>query len=140
MSGTGTEAAPHDFGMGAWAEFWAQAGKSAMQDQEQARRMMAEAMKAMPGMGGDAPAFTALSPDTAELARTVQAMSGLWTAAAGRPLGIKVGTPKYEEFALPGGHVGVFVGGRSQKLVAPAVAAFLTKHDGAGQAEGGSPT
>lgn len=51
-------------------------------------------------------------------------------------LGAKVGTPAYEELALPGGHVGVFVGGKSQKLFAPAVAAFLKKHDAAGQAEG----
>ncbi len=83
MSGAGTKAAPYDFGMEALAEFWAQAGKSAMQAQEQAGRMMAEAMKAMPGMGGDTPAFAALSPDTEELARAGQAMSDLWTAATG---------------------------------------------------------
>ena len=122
------------------AEFWAQAGKSAIQAQEQAGRMMAEVMKAMPGLGGDAPAFAALSPDTAGLVRAGPAMSDLWTAAAGLSLGAKVGTPKYGEFALPGGHVGVFVGGESQKLFAPAVAAFLTRHDGAGQAKGGPPT
>lgn len=59
--------------------------------------------------------------------------------ATSRALGAKVGTAEYEELALPGGHVGVFVGGKSQKLFAPAVAAFLTKHDGkdggAGHAE-----
>lgn len=83
MSGAGTGGAPYDFGMGALAEFWAQAGKTALQAQQQAGQMMAEAMKAMPGMGGDAPALAALSPDTAELARAGQAMSDLWTAAAG---------------------------------------------------------
>ena len=83
MSGAGTGKTPFDFGMGALAEFWAQAGKSAMQAQQQAGQMMAEAMKAVPGMGGDAPAFAALSPDTAELAQAGQAMSDLWTAAAG---------------------------------------------------------
>ncbi len=72
-----------DFGMGALAEFWAQAGTSALQAQQQAGQMMADAMKAMPGMGGDAPAFAALSPDTAELARAGQAMSDMWTAATG---------------------------------------------------------
>ena len=81
MSGGGTGATPYDFGMGALAEFWAQASKSAIQAQQQAGQMMAEAMKAMPGMGGDAPALAALSPDTAELARAGQAMSELWTAA-----------------------------------------------------------
>lgn len=88
MSSAGTGAAHPGFGMGdfgmeALAEFWTQAGKSAMQAQEQAGQMMAEAMKAVPGMGGDAPAFAALSPDTAELARSGQAMSDLWTAATG---------------------------------------------------------
>ena len=136
MSGAGTEAAPYDFGMAASAEFWAQAGRSAMQAQEQVGRMRAEAMKAIPGMGGDAPAVAALSPDTAELVRAGQAAPDLWTAATGLSLGAKVGTPEYEELALPGGHVGVFVGGKAQKLFAPAVAAFLQRHDAAGQAEG----
>ena len=136
MSGAGTEAAPYDFGMAASAEFWAQAGRSAMQAREQAGRMMAAAMNAMPGMGGDAPVFAALPPDTAELARAGQATRDLWTAATGLSLGAKVGTPEYEELALPDGHVGVFVGGKSQKLLAPAVAAFLQRHDAVGQAEG----
>ena len=41
----------------------------------------------------------------------------------------KVGTGNYTELALPGGHVGVFVGSKSQKLFAPAVAGFLKRHD-----------
>ncbi|HEY0202777.1 MAG TPA: hypothetical protein VGC15_01330 [Acetobacteraceae bacterium] len=59
MSGAGTAAAPCSFEMGDSAEFWAQAGKSAMRTQAQAGRMMAEAKKAMPGIGGYAPAATA---------------------------------------------------------------------------------
>jgi polyhydroxyalkanoate synthase len=49
--------------------------------------------------------------------------------ATSRAIGPKLGTSDYTELALPGGHVGVFVGGRSQRLFAPAVAAFLEKHD-----------
>lgn len=45
--------------------------------------------------------------------------------ATSRALAGKVGTKEYEELGLPGGHVGVFVGGKSQKLFAPAVAKFL---------------
>jgi polyhydroxyalkanoate synthase len=50
--------------------------------------------------------------------------------ATSRALGAAIGTDDYTELALPGGHVGVFVGGKSQKLFAPAVAEFLTRHDG----------
>ncbi len=49
--------------------------------------------------------------------------------ATSRALASKVGTQDYTELALPGGHVGVFVGGKSQKLFAPAVAEFLHRHD-----------
>jgi polyhydroxyalkanoate synthase len=49
--------------------------------------------------------------------------------ATSRALGPKLGTGDYTELPLPGGHVGVFVGGKSQKLFAPAVATFLQKHD-----------
>jgi len=52
--------------------------------------------------------------------------------ATSRAIGPKLGTKDYTELALPGGHVGVFVGGRSQKLFAPGVAAFLEKHDQVG--------
>lgn len=34
-----------------------------------------------------------------------------------------------EALALPGGHARVFVGGKSQSLFAPAVAAFVARHD-----------
>jgi polyhydroxyalkanoate synthase len=49
--------------------------------------------------------------------------------ATSRALGAKIGTNDYTELPLPGGHVGVFVGGRSQKLFAPAVADWLKKHE-----------
>lgn len=49
--------------------------------------------------------------------------------ATSRAIGPKLGTSDYTELALPGGHVGVFVGGKSQKLFAPGVASFLEKHD-----------
>jgi len=49
--------------------------------------------------------------------------------ATSRALASKVGSSDYRELGLPGGHVGVFVGGKSQKLFAPAVAAFLAEHD-----------
>ena len=49
--------------------------------------------------------------------------------ATSRAIGPKLGTSDYTELALPGGHVGVFVGGKSQKLFAPGVTSFLEKHD-----------
>ena len=52
--------------------------------------------------------------------------------ATSRALGPMLPEGRYEELALPGGHVGVFVGGRSQKLFAPAVAQFIGRHDSAG--------
>lgn len=52
--------------------------------------------------------------------------------ATSRAIGPKLGTKDYTELALPGGRVGVFVGGRSQKLFATGVAAFLEKHDQVG--------
>ena len=70
---------------------------------------MAEAMKALPEVGGDSPATS-------------------------RALRAKVATPGYEELPLPGGHVGGFAGGRSQTPFVPAVAASLQRHDAAEQA------
>lgn len=87
MSGGGADTAPPGFGMGAFGfgmaqvEFWAQAGKSVMQAKDQAGRMMAEAVKAMPGMGE---ATSAAAPsDTVNLAQAGQAMTDLWMAATG---------------------------------------------------------
>ena len=36
-----------------------------------------------------------------------------------------VGSSDYEELAFPGGHIGVFVGSKSQKILAPAIAEWL---------------
>src|SRR5215217_4853985 len=49
--------------------------------------------------------------------------------ATSRALGGLVGTKDYTELALPGGHVGVFVGGRSQKLLGPGIAEWLAKRE-----------
>jgi polyhydroxyalkanoate synthase len=49
--------------------------------------------------------------------------------ATSRALAGKVGTKDYSELALPGGHVGVFVGGRSQKMLGPGIADWLAKRD-----------
>jgi polyhydroxyalkanoate synthase len=45
------------------------------------------------------------------------------------PLNDHVGTKDNELYKFPGGHIGVFVGGRSQKELAPAVAKFLGARD-----------
>ena len=44
------------------------------------------------------------------------------------PIMDAVGSKKKESFANPGGHIGVFVGSRAQKELAPAVAKFVMKH------------
>ncbi len=49
--------------------------------------------------------------------------------ATSRALGPLVGTADYTELPLPGGHVGVFVGGRSQKLLAPGIASWLRERE-----------
>ncbi len=47
--------------------------------------------------------------------------------ATSRALGTKVGTKDYCELALPGGHVGVFVGGKSQALLGSGIAGWLVE-------------
>jgi polyhydroxyalkanoate synthase len=37
----------------------------------------------------------------------------------------KIGSTDKKEYPFPGGHIGVFVGGRSQKELAPAVAKWV---------------
>ena len=49
--------------------------------------------------------------------------------ATSRALAGHIGTQDYTELALPGGHVGVFVGGKSQGLFAPSVADWLAKRE-----------
>lgn len=49
--------------------------------------------------------------------------------AASIPLNDYVGTKDKELYKFPGGHIGVFVGGRSQKELAPAIHKFLATRD-----------
>ena len=49
--------------------------------------------------------------------------------ATSQALGTKVGTRDYTELALPGGHVGVFVGGKSQALLGSGIANWLAERD-----------
>ena len=45
--------------------------------------------------------------------------------ACSRGLAGKFGTSDYSELAVPGGHIGTFVGGKAQKILAPSVARWL---------------
>jgi polyhydroxyalkanoate synthase len=47
--------------------------------------------------------------------------------ATSQALGAKVGTKDYSELPLPGGHVGVFVGGKSQALLGSGIAKWLAE-------------
>jgi polyhydroxyalkanoate synthase subunit PhaC len=47
----------------------------------------------------------------------------------------KVGTSDYTELALPGGHVGVFVGGKSQALLGSGIASWLAEKEANGAQE-----
>ena len=47
--------------------------------------------------------------------------------ATSQALGAKVGSKDYSELALPGGHVGVFVGGKSQALLGSGIAKWLAE-------------
>jgi polyhydroxyalkanoate synthase len=47
--------------------------------------------------------------------------------ATSQALGAKVGTKDYTELPLPGGHVGVFVGGKSQALLGSGIAKWLSE-------------
>jgi poly[(R)-3-hydroxyalkanoate] polymerase subunit PhaC len=47
--------------------------------------------------------------------------------ATSQALGAKVGTKDYTELPLPGGHVGVFVGGKSQALLGSGIAKWLAE-------------
>jgi len=50
--------------------------------------------------------------------------------AATKPLNDLVGTEDKTLYEFQGGHIGVFVGGRSQKELAPAIAGWLGERDG----------
>ncbi len=49
--------------------------------------------------------------------------------AASKPLCDNIGSTDKETYSFAGGHIGVFVGSKSQKELAPAVADFLKKRD-----------
>ena len=49
--------------------------------------------------------------------------------ATTQALRLCVGSKDYQELPLPGGHVGVFVGGKSQGLLGPGIANWLAEHD-----------
>ena len=49
--------------------------------------------------------------------------------AASIPLCDNIASTDKETYSFAGGHIGVFVGGKSQKELAPAVANFLKKRD-----------
>jgi len=49
--------------------------------------------------------------------------------ATTQALKVCVGSKDYRELPLPGGHVGVFVGGRAQGMLAPGIANWLAEHD-----------
>ena len=51
--------------------------------------------------------------------------------ATTQALKVCVGSKDYKELPLPGGHVAVFVGGKSQTLLAPGIAKWLAEHDNA---------
>jgi polyhydroxyalkanoate synthase len=48
--------------------------------------------------------------------------------ATSQALGGKIGTDDYTEMPLPGGHVGVFVGGKAQGLLGSGIAKWLAEH------------
>ena len=43
-------------------------------------------------------------------------------------VGRHFGTNDYTEVPVPGGHIGTFVGGKAQKILAPTLAEWLEKH------------
>jgi polyhydroxyalkanoate synthase len=49
--------------------------------------------------------------------------------ATSQALGSKVGSSDYSELGLPGGHVGVFVGGKAQALLGSGIAKWLAERD-----------
>ncbi len=48
---------------------------------------------------------------------------------ASRPLGRHVGTKDYTELAFKGGHIGIYVSGRAQREVAPAIHQWLRERE-----------
>ena len=42
----------------------------------------------------------------------------------------RFGTKDYTELGVPGGHIGTFVGGKAQKILAPSIVKWLTRSAG----------
>ena len=59
--------------------------------------------------------------------------------ATSQALRICVGSRDYDELPLPGGHVGVFVGGKSQGLLGSGIASWLSDRDGEADDAAGPP-
>lgn len=70
-----------------------------------------------------------LSNITMPLLNIYAAEDHLVPPAASIPLNDLVGTKDKELYKFPGGHIGVFVGGRSQKELSPAIHKFLSARD-----------
>jgi hypothetical protein len=100
----------------AMADMWALGGKSFREVQEQAFRAMREGAAAM----GEPtpPMMPNLTFDAGEVAKANQALSDLWSPAAGRA-----------NTLAQSGYVGVFVGGCSQTLLGPGIAHWLGRHE-----------
>ena len=54
--------------------------------------------------------------------------------ACTRGVGGKLGTRDYSELEVPGGHIGTFVGGKAQKILAPSIVDWLAAHTPGGPA------
>jgi polyhydroxyalkanoate synthase len=46
-----------------------------------------------------------------------------------KALGQYVGTKDYTEIEIPSGHIGIYVGGKAQKMVAPNVAKWIKERN-----------
>ena len=126
-----------DWGLDAFTSFWTEAGRAAVQAQETAGRAFADALKAMPGIGGAAPAFPftphpfpGAMPDQADLRRATQAVAELWAATAGLSATI----------AAAGGHGDAAIDGAFRAMTDPkawlASLGGLDTMTGTGTAEG----
>jgi polyhydroxyalkanoate synthase len=69
-----------------------------------------------------------------ELKRVTMPVLNVWAAgdvvvptACSRGQGRHFGTRDYAELSVPGGHIGTFVGGKSQAILAPAIAEWLQR-------------
>jgi polyhydroxyalkanoate synthase len=59
--------------------------------------------------------------------------------SASRPLGEHIGTKDYTQLAFKGGHIGIYVSGRAQREVPPAIHEWLTKRTKGGRSAAHPP-